>query len=137
MKPSLFLPKPQPVVDWDNFKQLNTDQSVPGLDIAAINARLAPARKHPFRYLRGTFRVPDDASIEVIRIVAGDKIKAFISAKEKQGWTLVSRPEVHASRFERTLELDGSGGKPGMTECVVRARFRKMDFRPLRIEVEN
>lgn len=137
MKTSLFLPKPKAVVDWDKFQDLDTDQTVPGLDVAAINARLAPGRKHPFRYLRGTFRVPVDAGVEVIRKVAGEKIKRFIDDKEKQGWKLVSRPEVHPSRFPRTIELDGSGGQEGWTECVVRARFRKLDFRPLRIEVEK
>ena len=138
MKTNLFLPnKPQPVVDWEQFKALSTAQQVPKLDVAAINARLAPGHNNPYRYLRGTFRVPEDASVAVIRKVAGQKIKQFIKDKENQGWKLAGRPEVYPSRFGRTIELDGSGGQQGMQECVVRAVFQKLDFRPVRLDVSE
>ncbi len=124
-------------IDWQKFKDLPSKRDT-GLNFDALGKRLDGCRKTPYRWLRGGFRCPSDATAGQKFKIMEAAVKVFVAAMMKQGWELRSKVEIKESAYPATELSD----KPqnvklmeGYTEYVARAMFEKKDWKPLRIEL--
>src|SRR3972149_2090141 len=93
------------LIDWDRFKDLPSEADR-SLDVVALERRLALCRANPFRWLRGCFRCPIDATDDQKFKIMEAAVKVFVAAMMQQGWELRSKVQIKESAYPATEASD-------------------------------
>ncbi len=125
--------RPEHTIDWSRFKELPSEVET-GIDVAALQARLDVLNEHPIRWLSGTFSCPKAARRDQYLQARKKAIERFVQAMEKQGWELYGRIAIYESAFP-VSEPGSHIVVEDKQEYTIRAMFRKLHWRPLRIEL--
>lgn len=122
-------------IDWSQHdKLLGPKEAEARMDAQAVQKRLDAWRDIPIRWKRGIFRVPADATPQQYERIRTLAVKKFLREMMRQGWELRGRIQVWPSRFKAANEMGII--LPGQDEYVIRAEFEKLEFKPLRIELD-
>jgi len=103
------------------------------LDTTPLNKKLRDRRDNPYRWKTGSFSVPKGISGIQLKRLADEAVKRWLTAFEKQGWTLASKVQVYKGKpFAYDISLGAT--LLDKEEICCRAIF-KTEPKPVRIEV--
>jgi len=106
------------------------------LDTTAINKKMADRKDNPFRWRVASFMVPVDASEGHRKSLCHNAAQVFVTQQVKEGWVQASKLQFWK---EKPIAHDLLSGAYLLDreEWRVRGIFRKEDFEPVRIEIQN
>jgi hypothetical protein len=119
---------------WDGFSELPKEGLDCLLDTTALNKKMADRKDNPYRWRTGSFMVPKGASKQIVENTGNDACKAFVSAMEKQGWTLQSKLQVFKSKKLFAYDIRDGVLMLDKDEWMIRGIFATVP-KPVRIEV--
>ena len=116
---------------WDGFADLPTDVDI-GINLVALNAKMAARKDNPNRVLTGTFNVPMEAEKRHMPEFSNKAAKTWIAAKAKEGWTQRSNVQMKGPypAYDPIYHVPMLGFKEYRLYCVM-----STNPKPIRIEV--